>query len=179
MSAVLAEACGIDFGASNSTAGWSLAEQHALLPLEDGKLTLPSVIFFRRGRACQSYGRAALADYLEGHEGRLMRSLKSLLDTSKMDEYTEVAGTGADSAGPLSGGRPVRQHRRRAGAGRTTQVWLGALRDETGKEKNSNKISSVPCGNWLLFVSSVLRQPGRKMSDSERHQCRLIPRAAT
>ncbi len=46
MSAVLAEACGIDFGASNSTAGWSLAEQHALLPLEDGKLTLPSVIFF-------------------------------------------------------------------------------------------------------------------------------------
>jgi hypothetical chaperone protein len=78
--AVPAAACGIDFGTSNSTAGWS------------GKLTLPSVIFFHAEDAHVSYGRAALADYLEGHEGRMMRSLKSLLGTSMMDEYTEVAG---------------------------------------------------------------------------------------
>ena len=39
-------ACGIDFGTSNSTAGWSRPGQRALLPLEDDKLTLPSVIFF-------------------------------------------------------------------------------------------------------------------------------------
>jgi hypothetical protein len=38
------------------------------------------------------YGRAALADYLAGYEGRLMRSLKSLLGTSLMDGQTEVAG---------------------------------------------------------------------------------------
>ena len=85
-------ACGIDFGTSNSTAGWSRPGQRALLPLEDGKLTLPSVIFFHAEDAHVSYGRAALADYLDGHEGRLMRSLKSLLGTSMMDEYTEVAG---------------------------------------------------------------------------------------
>lgn len=85
-------ACGIDFGTSNSTAGWSRPGQHALLALEDGKLTLPSVIFFHAEDAHVSYGRAALADYLEGHEGRMMRSLKSLLGTSMMDEYTEVAG---------------------------------------------------------------------------------------
>ena len=85
-------ACGIDFGTSNSTAGWCRPGQRALLPLEDGKLTLPSVIFFHAEDAHVSYGRAALADYLDGHEGRLMRSLKSLLGTSMMDEYTEVAG---------------------------------------------------------------------------------------
>ena len=85
-------ACGIDFGTSNSTAGWSRPGQRALLPLEDGKLTLPSVIFFHAEDAHVSYGRAALADYLDGHEGRLMRSLKSLLGTSMMDEHTEVAG---------------------------------------------------------------------------------------
>ena len=85
-------ACGIDFGTSNSTAGWSRPGQRALLALEDGKLTLPSVIFFRAEDAHVSYGRAALDDYLEGHEGRMMRSLKSLLGTSMMDEHTEVAG---------------------------------------------------------------------------------------
>jgi hypothetical chaperone protein len=63
-----------------------------LLALEDDKLTLPSVIFFHAEDAHVSYGRAALADYLDGHEGRLMRSLKSLLGTSMMDEHTEVAG---------------------------------------------------------------------------------------
>ncbi|MDB5869691.1 MAG: putative heat shock protein [Polaromonas sp.] len=87
-----ASACGIDFGTSNSTAGWSRPGQGSLLPLEDGKLTLPSVIFFHAEDAHVSYGRAALADYLDGHEGRLMRSLKSLLGTSMMDEHTEVAG---------------------------------------------------------------------------------------
>jgi hypothetical chaperone protein len=89
-------ACGLDFGTSNSTVGWSRrgqpAHQSALLPLEDGRPTLPSVIFFHSDDPLVSYGRAALADYLAGHEGRLMRSLKSLLGTSMMDDSTEVMG---------------------------------------------------------------------------------------
>ncbi|MFC6280470.1 MULTISPECIES: Hsp70 family protein [Polaromonas] len=93
---VPAAACGIDFGTSNSTAGWSRPGQPAnsslLLPLEDGKLTLPSVVFFHAEDEHVSYGRAGLADYLAGYEGRLMRSLKSLLGTSMIDEHTEVAG---------------------------------------------------------------------------------------
>lgn len=92
----LADACGIDFGTSNSTTGWRRPGQSSqsslLLPLEDGKLTLPSVVFFHAEDAHVSYGRAALADYLAGHEGRLMRSLKSLLGTSMMDDHTEVMG---------------------------------------------------------------------------------------
>jgi hypothetical chaperone protein len=92
VAATSAAACGIDFGTSNSTAGWSRAGLPALLTLEDGKLTLPSVVFFHAEDAHVSYGRAALSDYLAGHEGRLMRSLKSLLGTSMIDDYTEVAG---------------------------------------------------------------------------------------
>ncbi|MDB5762469.1 MAG: heat-shock protein, partial [Herminiimonas sp.] len=64
----------------------------ALLPLEDDRLTLPSVIFFNAEDDNVSYGRAALSDYLAGYEGRLMRSLKSLLGTSLIDDQTEVMG---------------------------------------------------------------------------------------
>jgi len=88
----MANACGVDFGTSNSTVGWVRPGHTSLLALEDGKPTLPSVVFFNADDEQVRYGRAALADYLEGYEGRLMRSLKSLLGTSLMDGQTEVAG---------------------------------------------------------------------------------------
>lgn len=72
-----ARACGIDFGTSNSTAGWLRPGQPPLLALEDGKVTLPSVIFFNADENTVSVGRAGLNEYLEGYEGRLMRALKS------------------------------------------------------------------------------------------------------
>ena len=93
--AALPDACGIDFGTSNSTAACALAGASGpvtLLPLEDGRPTLPSVVFFHAADAHISYGRAALADYLAGDEGRLMRSMKSLLGSAMIDEQTEVAG---------------------------------------------------------------------------------------
>lgn len=85
-------ACGVDFGTSNSTIGVRRPGQPLLLPLEDGKPTLPSVVFFNADENRVSFGRAALADYLEGHEGRLMRSLKSLLGSGLIDGHTEVNG---------------------------------------------------------------------------------------
>jgi len=85
-------ACGVDFGTSNSTVGWSRLGSSSLLALEGDKLTLPSVVFFNADEEEISFGRAALADYLEGYEGRLMRSLKSLLGTSLIDGQTEVMG---------------------------------------------------------------------------------------
>jgi hypothetical chaperone protein len=88
----MAIACGVDFGTSNSTVGWAHPGQPSLLQLEDDKTTLPSVVFFNADEEAVRYGRAALADYLEGYEGRLMRSLKSLLGTSLMEGQTEVAG---------------------------------------------------------------------------------------
>ncbi|MES2899477.1 MAG: Hsp70 family protein [Pseudomonadota bacterium] len=93
----MANACGVDFGTSNSTVGWigpnrGSGAGSVMLALEDGKATLPSVVFFNADDDEVSYGRAALAGYLAGYEGRLMRSLKSLLGTSLMDGQTEVAG---------------------------------------------------------------------------------------
>src|SRR5438067_1623929 len=88
----MANACGVDFGTSNSTVGWVRPGQPSLLALESGKPTLPSAVFFNADDEQVRYGRAALADYLEGYEGRLMRSLKSPLGTSLIDGQTEVAG---------------------------------------------------------------------------------------
>jgi hypothetical chaperone protein len=88
----MVQACGVDFGTSNSTVGWVRPGEPALLVLEDGKPTLPSAVFFNADDNEVRYGRAALADYLEGYEGRLMRSLKSLLGTSLIEGQTEVAG---------------------------------------------------------------------------------------
>lgn len=88
----MTDACGIDFGTSNSTFGWSRPGHATLQPLEEGKATLPSVVFFNADDGAFSYGRAALADYLAGYEGRLMRSLKSLLGSGLIDGQTEVGG---------------------------------------------------------------------------------------
>ncbi|WP_426106929.1 Hsp70 family protein [Massilia sp. TSP1-1-2] len=93
----MGNACGVDFGTSNSTVGFISPRANgeagsALLALEDGKPTLPSVVFFNADDDEVSYGRAALAGYLAGYEGRLMRSLKSLLGTSLIDGQTEVGG---------------------------------------------------------------------------------------
>ncbi|EEG08687.1 Hsp70 family protein [Pseudogulbenkiania ferrooxidans] len=85
-------ACGVDFGTSNSTVGWHRPGQPSLLALEDGKPTLPSVVFFNADEDSVAVGRAALGEYLEGYEGRLMRSLKSILGTGLMNGQTEVQG---------------------------------------------------------------------------------------
>ena len=88
-----ARACGIDFGTSNSTVGWLRPGLPTLLALEDGKATLPSVVFFNAEDNTVSFGRAGLGEYLDGYEGRLMRSLKSLLGSSLIDGRTDVQGT--------------------------------------------------------------------------------------
>lgn len=88
----MAIACGVDFGTSNSTVGWVRPGHPVMLGLEDGKTTLPSVVFFNAEDEEVTFGRAALAEYLAGYEGRLMRSMKSLLGTSLIDGQTEVGG---------------------------------------------------------------------------------------
>lgn len=89
---ISARACGIDFGTSNSTVGYLRPGHSTLLPLEDGHETLPSVVFFNAEDQSTRFGRAGLADYLAGYEGRLMRSLKSLLGSRLIDGRTEVHG---------------------------------------------------------------------------------------
>jgi len=82
-------ACGLDFGTSNTTLGLNGANGPRLAPLEGGADTLPSAIFFPwNGEPL--VGRAAMAAYVGGEQGRLMRSLKSVLGTSLVDETTSV-----------------------------------------------------------------------------------------
>lgn len=88
-----ARAVGIDFGTSNSTVGWLRPGTETLIALEDDKITLPSVVFFNMEERRPVYGRLALHEYLEGYEGRLMRSLKSLLGSKLIKHDTSVLGT--------------------------------------------------------------------------------------
>ena len=81
---------GLDFGTSNSTIAMYRQDKRCLLPLESGKTTLPSVIFFNFENGQKSYGRDALAHYLQGTDGRLMRSLKSVLGSSLMQDETKI-----------------------------------------------------------------------------------------
>ncbi|MBT8765511.1 Hsp70 family protein [Metapseudomonas boanensis] len=91
--ALPARALGIDFGTSNSTVGWWRPDAEPLIALEDDKITLPSVIFFNFEERRPVYGRLALHEYLEGYEGRLMRSLKSLLGSPLLKSETTVLGS--------------------------------------------------------------------------------------
>lgn len=97
-----ARACGIDFGTSNSTVGWVRPGHNTLISLEEGKATLPSMVFFNAEEDSVCFGRAAMGEYLEGYEGRLMRSLKSLLGSSLIDAQTEVNGRALPLRGLLA-----------------------------------------------------------------------------
>lgn len=81
---------GIDFGTSNSTVGLADASGARLIALEDTHVTLPSAVFFEADGGGAHFGRAAMAAYLEGDEGRLMRGLKSTLGSSLLGERTAV-----------------------------------------------------------------------------------------
>jgi len=81
-------ACGLDFGTSNTTLGARIGGQPQLLPLEADDTTIPSAIFFDFAETQTKIGRAAIAAYVAGTEGRLMRSLKSVLGTDLIDQDT-------------------------------------------------------------------------------------------
>ena len=92
-------ACAIDFGTSNS----AIALPHKaggvrLVELENGQPTMPTAVFYAvEGLAAYEepqlhFGRAAISAYVEGIEGRLMRSMKSILGSTLADQATDVGG---------------------------------------------------------------------------------------
>lgn len=85
--------CGIDFGTSNSAISAGHDRLARLIPLEGDNLTIPSAIFFNLDEKRVVYGRAALNEYLDGYNGRLMRSLKSVLGSSLVAESTRIGAT--------------------------------------------------------------------------------------
>ncbi len=87
----------IDFGTSNSAVALPLGTaQVRLVELEPGHPTMPTAVFYRADTPAQQpdaerlYGRAAVAAYVEGIDGRLMRSMKSILGSSLLDQSTDI-----------------------------------------------------------------------------------------
>jgi hypothetical chaperone protein len=84
---------GIDFGTSNSAAALIGTDgRMQLVPLEAARSEMPTALFFAQETHTVLYGSDAMQAYLAGTEGRLLRSLKSLLGSRLMDEYTLVNG---------------------------------------------------------------------------------------
>src|SRR6201990_1364083 len=81
--------CGLDFGTSNTTLGTIEGDAPILAELEAGETTIPRPIFYEVDGAVL-IGRKAISAYVDGAPGRLMRSLKSVLGTSLIDETTQV-----------------------------------------------------------------------------------------
>jgi len=81
---------GIDFGTSNSTVGVIRDGRARLVALEGEQPTLPSAVFFNFEDGYTYFGRRAISDYTDSIEGRLMRSLKSVLGSSLANEKTRI-----------------------------------------------------------------------------------------
>ena len=93
--------CAIDFGTSNSAIAVPKQDGSGgmrLVALEAGQVTMPTAVFyFVEGRhdadgPPRAFGRAAMAAYVEGIDGRLMRSMKSILGSGLIDQTTDVGG---------------------------------------------------------------------------------------
>ena len=104
--------CAIDFGTSNSAIAISRTDADGggmrLVPLEGQNLTMPTAVFYCtdaddlppgtwRGKHIddslpRTFGRAAVQAYIDGYEGRLMRSMKSLLGSSLLEQTTDLGG---------------------------------------------------------------------------------------
>jgi hypothetical chaperone protein len=89
--------CAIDFGTSNSavalpSSGTPGAPGGAmrLAPVEEAHVTLPTAVFFNTDEHSREFGRAALAAYIDGFDGRLMRSMKSILGSPLAESTTDL-----------------------------------------------------------------------------------------
>jgi hypothetical chaperone protein len=99
--------CAIDFGTSNSSLALPDARAPGgsrLIALEAGEATMPTAVFYftdpdpddlpadadRSVTPPRAYGRGAVRAYVDGHHGRLMRSMKSILGSSLVDQTTDL-----------------------------------------------------------------------------------------
>lgn len=81
---------GIDFGTSNSAVSYHTAAGPKLVELLPGEITMPSAIFADAETGGFLFGKPAIEAYVSGSEGRLLRSLKSILGSSLYESRTEL-----------------------------------------------------------------------------------------
>ncbi len=84
--------CGLDFGTSNSTLAISRHSKTSLVALSGTSPVLKSAIFFDSEFKDHVIGQVGIERYLDGGQGRLMLSLKSLLGSALMNDKIAVCG---------------------------------------------------------------------------------------
>ncbi|MCA0023383.1 MULTISPECIES: Hsp70 family protein [unclassified Mesorhizobium] len=138
---------GIDFGTSNSTVGVVRSGQPHLVALEGGEVTLPSAVFFNfeDNRTC--FGRHAIANYTDSVEGRLMRSLKSVLGSALAQEKTRIKA-------------------RSIGFMEIVGLFLGHLRKRL-EDDAGGAVESVVLGRPVQFVDGDAEADARAQSELE------------
>lgn len=88
--ASLGNSLGVDFGTSNSAAGFMSDGKPRLIEISPGHVTLPTTFFFDSETGETLIGEPANQALLEGAEGRFMRALKRVLGTSLMHEKRQI-----------------------------------------------------------------------------------------
>jgi len=126
------QACGIDFGTSNSSIGVSGANGPRLLPIQRGATSMPTALFFSLDDNSTTYGHEALERYLTREPGRYLRAIKSVLGTKLFEERTQVK-------------------RRRYAFGDIVAAYLRFLRATAGDNLGSLP-TSVVLGRPAFFV---------------------------
>ncbi|WP_294615001.1 Hsp70 family protein [uncultured Roseovarius sp.] len=81
---------GLDFGTSNSAAGYLCNGAPRLIGMGPGQTTLPTTFFFDFDTRKTLIGEAANQALLDGIEGRFMRALKRVLGTPLMHEERQI-----------------------------------------------------------------------------------------
>jgi len=133
--------CAIDFGTSNSAIAIpDTGRRMRLVPLEGSNTTMPTAVFYYadlehdEDGPARAFGRAAVAAYVEGTDGRLMRSMKSILGSGLVEQSTDVGG-----------GRAVKYFDVLAG-------YLKRLRTCAQAEHAETNLHQVVLGRPVFFV---------------------------
>jgi hypothetical chaperone protein len=85
-----ASGLGLDFGTSNTAAGYMQDGRPRLVSFEPGQTTIPTTFFFDFDTRRMLIGEPANQALLEGAEGRFMRALKRILGTPLMHERRQL-----------------------------------------------------------------------------------------
>ena len=83
-------AIGIDFGTSTLRSGMPTGAATPWFASRETIPTYPSAIFFDLDDGTVLFGRSAAQRHIDGHRGRFMRSMKSVLGSSLMEEKTRI-----------------------------------------------------------------------------------------
>ncbi|SFI51677.1 Hsp70 family protein [Jannaschia pohangensis] len=81
---------GVDFGTSNSAAGYLRDGRPHLIEMSPGKTSLPTTFFFDFDTRRTLIGEPANQAMLDGADGRFMRALKRVLGTPLMHEKRQI-----------------------------------------------------------------------------------------